>query len=39
MKELLEKLIRARRSEVVTVNTHLPANSINLNTNKNITIS
>lgn len=28
MRDLLEKLIRTRRSEVITVNTHLNSNSI-----------
>lgn len=28
MKDLLEKLVRTRRAEVITVNTHLSSNSI-----------
>ncbi|CAD8164819.1 unnamed protein product [Paramecium pentaurelia] len=38
MKDLLEKMIQARKTDVITVNTHF-SGSITLNTNKNITIS
>lgn len=38
MKELLERMISTRKSDVITVNTHF-SGSISLNTNKNITIS
>ncbi|CAD8074906.1 unnamed protein product [Paramecium primaurelia] len=38
MKDLLEKMIKAKKSDVITVNTHF-GGSIQLNTNKNITIS
>ncbi|CAK74678.1 unnamed protein product (macronuclear) [Paramecium tetraurelia] len=38
MKDLLERMIQARRTDVITVNTHF-SGSISLNTNKNITIS
>ncbi|CAD8176431.1 unnamed protein product [Paramecium octaurelia] len=38
MKELLEKMIKTKKADVITVNTHF-SGSIQLNTNKNITTS
>lgn len=39
MKDLLEKMIKAKKTDVITVNTHFGSSSVSLNTNKNITIS